>query len=153
MDSLTSVILTPVFTAVLLLLIPGNFRVVLRLAAILGSAWTAWTAVALFSRFHAGQEGLQFESLVPWVTVGSVNLAYHVGADGLNIGLILVTGLVGFAAVLVSWNIERHVKLFYVLLMLMIAGAMGAFASLDLFFFYFFNTNIIKRLIYIKIFW
>jgi hypothetical protein len=38
MDSLTSVILTPVITAVLLLLIPGNFRVVLRLAAILGSA-------------------------------------------------------------------------------------------------------------------
>jgi len=139
MDSLTSVILTPVFTAVLLLLIPGNFRVVLRLAAILGSACTAWTAVSFFSRFHAGQEGLQFESLIPWVTVGPLNLSYHVGADGLNIGLILVTGLVGFAAVLVSWNIERHVKLFYVLLMSMIAGAMGAFASLDLFFFYFFN--------------
>ena len=43
---LTSVILAPVITAVLLLLIPGNFRVVLRLAAILGSACTAWTASA-----------------------------------------------------------------------------------------------------------
>ena len=29
---------------------------------------------------------------------------------------------VGFAAVLVSWNIERHVKLFYVLLMSMIGA-------------------------------
>jgi len=58
MDSLNSVILTPVFTAVLLLLIPGNFRVVLRLVAILGSASTAWTAISLFSRFEAGQAGL-----------------------------------------------------------------------------------------------
>jgi len=139
MDSLTSVILTPVFTAVLLLLIPGNYRVVLRALDILGSAATAWAAAGQFARFQAGHGALQFESLVPWVTVGPLNVAYHVGADGLNIGLILATGLVGFAAVLASWNIERHVKLFYVLLMLMIAGAMGAFASLDLFFFYFFT--------------
>ncbi|MFM7802972.1 MAG: proton-conducting transporter membrane subunit, partial [Verrucomicrobiota bacterium] len=139
MDSLTPVLLTPVVTALLLLLVPGNLRVVLRAVAIVGSALTAWTAIGLFSRFHPGEAGLQFESMVPWVTVGPMKLAYHVGADGLNIGLILVTGLVGLAAVLVSWNIERHVKLFNVLLMLMISGAMGAFASLDLVLFYFFN--------------
>jgi len=139
MASLTSVILVPIVTALLILFVPGNYRVVVRTLAVIGSALTAWLATAAFFRFNPGQEGLQFESIIPWVTVGKLALAYHVGADGLNIGLILVTGLVGFAAVLVSWNIERNPKLFYILLLLMIAGALGAFASLDLLFFYFFN--------------
>jgi NADH-quinone oxidoreductase subunit M len=139
MASLTPVILLPIVTALLILLVPGNYRVIVRLLAVLGSGATAVLAALAFFGFEPGQAGFQFESLVPWVTVGKLSLAYHVGADGLNIGLILVTGLVGFASVLVSWNIERNPKLFFVLLLLIIAGALGAFASLDLLFFYFFN--------------
>jgi NADH-quinone oxidoreductase subunit M len=139
MFSLTSAILVPVITALLILLVPGNYRVVIRALAVAGSALTALIATVLFFSFHPGAEGLQFESVIPWVNVGDLKLAYHVGADGLNIGLILVSGLVGFAAVLVSWNIERNPKLFYILLLAMIAGAVGAFSSLDLLFFYFFN--------------
>jgi NADH-quinone oxidoreductase subunit M len=139
MASLTPLILTPLFTALLVLLVPGNYRVVVRALAVVGSGLTAWLAVLAFFGFHPGQEGLQFESTVPWIHVGTLELAYHVGADGLNIGLLLVTGLVGFASVLASWNIERNPKLFYVLLLLVIAGALGAFASHDLLFFYFFN--------------
>jgi NADH:ubiquinone oxidoreductase subunit 4 (subunit M) len=65
MDSLTPVLLTPVVTAVLLLLIPGNLRVVLRSVAILGSALTAWTAIGLFARFQPGQVGLQSSRSCP----------------------------------------------------------------------------------------
>ncbi|MSU31798.1 MAG: NADH-quinone oxidoreductase subunit M [Pedosphaera sp.] len=139
MDSLSSVILLPLLSAFLILLVPGNYRVIVRAIAVLGSGLTAWIAASLFFRFQPGHEGFQFESILPWISVGKLSLAYHVGADGLNIGLILVTGLVGFASVLVSWNIDRNPKLFYILLLLMIGGALGAFASLDLLFFYFFN--------------
>ena len=139
MDSLSFVILLPLLSALLILLVPGNYRVIVRAIAVLGSGLTAWIAASLFFRFQPGHEGFQFESILPWISVGKLSLAYHVGADGLNIGLILVTGLVGFASVLVSWNIDRNPKLFYILLLLMIGGALGAFASLDLLFFYFFN--------------
>ncbi len=139
MPSLTSLILTPLITAFVLLLIPGTLRVPIRLVAVLGAALTAWKAIWLFAATEPGTASIQFEQLIPWVTVAHFTVAYHVGVDGINIGLLLVAALVGFAAVCVSWDIEKQTKLFYVLLLTMIAGALGAFASLDLFFFYFFN--------------
>jgi NADH-quinone oxidoreductase subunit M len=138
MSPLTSIVLTPLITALIVLLIPGNYRFVLRLVAIAGASVTAVLATRLFFLFQPGG-GLQFDHQVPWLNHAVFSLSYHVGADGLNIGLILAAALVGFAAVGVSWDIERQPKLYYFLLLLIIGGALGAFASLDLFFFYFFN--------------
>src|SRR5438874_5418753 len=47
--------------------------------------------------------------------------------------------IVAFAASCVSWEIKSYEKEFYVLLLVMSGGILGAFASLDLFFFYFFH--------------
>ena len=45
--------------------------------------------------------------------------------------------IVAFAAALCSWEIQTREKEFYILLLVMTGGILGAFASLDLFFFYF----------------
>lgn len=136
---ITSLLLTPLVTALVILCLPASLRVPIRLAAVLGAALTAWKAIGLFVATAAGTSTLQHEQLVPWVSVANFTIAYHVGVDGINVGLILAAALVGFAAVCVSWDIERQTKLYYVLLLAIISGAIGAFASLDLFFFYFFN--------------
>src|ERR1041385_3998424 len=47
--------------------------------------------------------------------------------------------IVAFAAACCSWEIREREKEFYVLLLVMTGGILGAFASLDLFFFYFFH--------------
>jgi formate hydrogenlyase subunit 3/multisubunit Na+/H+ antiporter MnhD subunit len=75
---------------------------------------------------------------LPWVD--GLGISYHVGADGLNIGLILMGAIVAFAAACVSWEIQDREKEFYLLLLVMTGGILGAFASLDLFFF-FSSTN------------
>jgi NADH-quinone oxidoreductase subunit M len=75
--------------------------------------------------------------MVPWVE--SLGINYHVGVDGLNVGLILMGAIVAFAAACVSWEIKSHEKEFYLLLLVMTGGILGAFASLDLFFFYCFH--------------
>ena len=136
---ITSLLLTPLVTALLVLCIPSTLRVPIRLVAVLGAALTAWKALWLFVATEPGIAGLQHEQLSPWAAVANFSIAYHVGVDGINVGLILAAAVVGFAAVCVSWDIERQTKLYYVLLLTIIAGAIGAFASLDLFFFYFFN--------------
>jgi NADH-quinone oxidoreductase subunit M len=59
--------------------------------------------------------------------------------DGINLGLILMGAVVLFAATAVSWNIRSREKQYYILLLLMGGGILGAFASLDLFFFYVFH--------------
>lgn len=138
--SLTStLLLTPFLTAFLVLLVPGNYRFVIRSLALLGSIVTAVLGVALFLKFDPTGAAYQFEGLATWVSSSVLRINYHVGVDGIAAAMLMVTGLVGFAAVAVSWEIEEQTKLFYVLLLVMIGGALGAFASLDLFFFYFFN--------------
>lgn len=139
MSPLTHLILTPFLTALAILLVPGNYRFVIRSLALLGTGISAVLGVVLFFSFEPGATGFQFTHLVPWGTTAFFNLNYHVGLDGISVGMVLVTSLVGFAATAVSWEIERQTKLYYVLLMAIIGGALGAFSSLDLFFFYFFS--------------
>ncbi|HEX9046058.1 MAG TPA: NADH-quinone oxidoreductase subunit M, partial [Verrucomicrobiae bacterium] len=96
---------------------------------------SAILAVKMFCQFVPGANGYQFEQQIPWVT--SLGISYHVGADGLNVGLILMGAIVAFAAALCSFEIQSREKEFYILLLVMSGGILGAFASLDLFFFYF----------------
>ncbi len=67
------------------------------------------------------------------------DLKYYVAADGLSLVMLLLTGMVTVAAVWVTPPIQRRENLFYACLLFITAGAAGAFASQDLFFFYAFH--------------
>jgi len=139
MNLTTSLVVAPLVAAFLVLMVPGNYRIVTRGIALLGGLVTLLLGVAVFVRFDPSGPQYQMESLVPWVSSSSFRLGLHLGVDGVGASMLLVTALVGFSAIAVSWNIERQSKLFYILLLVMLGGALGTFASLDLFFFYFFN--------------
>ena len=97
-------------------------------------------AVKMFWQFDnllTGAARYQFVQQIDWVK--SLGISYHVGVDGLNVGLILMGAIVAFAAALASWEIRDREKEFYILLLVMTGGILGAFASLDMFFFYFFH--------------
>src|SRR5882672_12615183 len=137
MPALTSIICCPLLAALVLAFVPRNFRVVMRGVAVAATLISALLAVALFVKFNTGMDGYQFEQQTPWVP--AVGISYHVGVDGINVGLILMGAIVAFAAACVSTEIKHREKEFYILLLLMAGGILGAFASLDLFFFYFFH--------------
>src|SRR6185503_20005651 len=137
---LTAIILIPLLAALGILSIPRNFRFVIRVVALAATLLTMLLAVKLFLGFNAapaGAGGYKFVHYVPWVE--SLGINYYVGVDGLNVGLILMGGLVAFAAACCSWEIKNREKEYYLLLMVMTGGILGAFASLDLFFFYAFH--------------
>ena len=137
MSPLTYIIGWPLLAAILLLLVPRTFRPVVRAVSILATFISALLALKMFLQFKAGLPGYQFDQQVPWVD--SLGISYHVGVDGINVGLILMGAIVAFAAACVSWEIKEREKEFYILLLVMAGGILGAFASLDLFFFYFFH--------------
>ena len=137
MSPLTYIIGWPLFAAILLLLVPRNFRPVIRAVALFATLISALLALKMFLQFKAGTPGYQFEDQLAWVT--SLGISYHVGVDGINVGLILMGAVVAFAAACVSWEVKEREKEFYILLLVMAGGILGAFASLDLFFFYFFH--------------
>jgi NADH-quinone oxidoreductase subunit M len=134
---LNCIIALPLLAALLIAFIPGNYRFVVRLIALGATLATMILGIILFLNFTADLPGYQFEFSRSWVE--GIGINYHVGLDGISIGLILMGTIVAFAAACVSWEINRSEKLYYVLLMLMTGGILGAFASLDMFFFYFFH--------------
>jgi NADH-quinone oxidoreductase subunit M len=137
MSPLTLIFLLPLLAALVLALIPRNFRFVIRGLALLAALVSMLIAVAAFCKFDSrpSASGFRYEERHVWAP--GAGISYHVGADGLNLGLILMGAVVLFAAVCISWRINKREKEYYILLLLMGGGILGAFASLDLFFFYF----------------
>jgi NADH-quinone oxidoreductase subunit M len=140
MSILTWILALPLLAALALAGVPRSYRVVMRAVAVAITGLTLLLAIALFLGFNGatpGPDGYRFEQQVPWVT--ALGISYHVGVDGINVGLVLMGAVVAFAAACCSWEIRDREKEFYILLLVMTGGILGAFASLDLFFFYFFH--------------
>jgi len=78
----------------------------------------------------------QFLSEFSWLS--SLGIQLSSGLTGIAAPLVLLNGIVFFAAVFISKGITERPKEFYVLLMVLAAGVYGVFISLDLFFFFFF---------------
>jgi len=140
MSTLTFILGWPLVTAVALSFVPRSYRVIIRGAAVLACFCSALLALKMFIQYGAavaGPSGFKFEQQSSWVP--ALGIGYHVGVDGLNLGLILMGAVVALAAACVSWEIKEREKEFYILLLVMAGGILGAFASLDLFMFYFFH--------------
>ena len=136
---LTSIFCVPLLAALLILLIPGNLKVVIRGVALLATFTSMILAILAFVGYALYPSGIYYKFAVqkPWIP--SLGISYHVGVDGINIGLVLMGAVVAFAATCISHRIKTRYKEFYVLLLIMAGGILGAFLSLDLFFFYSFH--------------
>jgi NADH-quinone oxidoreductase subunit M len=136
MDWLLIIVLLPLLAAAAVGFMPGSQRRMIRGITLGASGLSLLCALIAFCTFKVGS-GLQFETKVVWVE--SLGLHFHLAADGINIGIVLMGAIVAFAAACCADDITHRVKEFHILLNLMIGGILGAFASMDLFFFYFFH--------------
>ena len=72
----------------------------------------------------------------PWVPY--FNIQYFLGLDGISLSLVILTGLVSVLACLSSFSIEKQVKGYFSLFLLLLSSMMGVFIALDMFLFYVF---------------
>src|SRR5437867_9353836 len=98
MSTLTYILGWPLLAAIVLTLVPRNYRFVIRIVALLTTLISLILAVTLFLKFDAAPavDGYRFQQSVSWVK--SLGISYHVGVDGINLGLILMGATVAFAA-------------------------------------------------------
>jgi len=136
-NALSLTLLFPLLGALAIAFVPATYRFLIRLIALISAGLTLICGLIVFLSFDASAAGYQFKQAVSWVD--ALGIQYKVGVDGINVGIILMGCIVAFSATCVSYPIIERVKEFYLLLLLMIAGILGAFASLDLFFFFFFH--------------
>ena len=99
MSILTYIFGWPLVAALLLVFVPRNYRVIIRAIALLATLTSAVLAVKMFMQYAGAPldvDGYRFVQQIPWVE--SLGISYHVGVDGLNVGLILMGAIVAFAA-------------------------------------------------------
>ncbi len=72
----------------------------------------------------------------PWIERFNIN--YYLGADGISMPLVLMTTLLSFLAMIASWKIDRFVRGYCMLFLLLETGMLGTFLALDFFLFYIF---------------
>ncbi len=152
---LTAVVFLPLAGAFLILLAvrgDGNARVARLIAAAVALADFA-LAVIVFTRFDAASsERFQLLDRFEWFSASAFTAQYQLGVDGLSAPLVLLTGMLGFCAVLASWGISKRVKEYFVWLLVLQTSVMGVFVSLDfLLFFLFWELELIPMYFLISI--
>lgn len=111
-----------------------------RPAAGIAAAFNLALSLGLIWLYPAAQGGYAYVMDFPWVSLqGLPPIRFHFGVDGISLPLVFLTAIVTVAAIAVSPASIRRSSEYYCYLLLMSLGAMGAFTSLDLFFFYIFH--------------
>ncbi len=157
---LSAIVFIPIVAAVIILFMDGKQRDLIRGVAIsttvtllVLSALVYFGYNAQVSALTAAQDeiasnggeasasemfnrGLAFEEEYDWVP--DLGISYHVGVDGLTAPMVLLTGMVAVAGVLISWRVEDRIREFMAFFLLLVAGVYGVFVAIDLFQLFFF---------------
>ena len=132
---LSIIVLAPVAGAILIALfgkkawVPRAIALTVGVISLAGSIWV----YATLDRTHVGY---QFVESVPWIP--SLGVSYTLGVDGISAPMLVLTALVIFTGALVSWNVEERQREYFALLLLLVTGVFGVFASVDAFLLFFF---------------
>jgi NADH-quinone oxidoreductase subunit M len=133
---LSYMIFIPVAGMFVVLALPSAAHTLIKWTAAAFTVPPLLMAIWLFFNFDRSQAGFQFVQHYTWIP--SYNIEYFVGVDGISITMVLLTALLCFLCMFASWGIEKAVKGYFALFLLLDAAMMGVFVALDFFLFYIF---------------
>jgi NADH-quinone oxidoreductase subunit M len=142
-------IVVPLIAATLLMLLGDDARRA-RFVALGASLLTFALSLLLWSKFDMGNGDFQF---VEKADLFGQAFSYHLGADGISLTLIALTGLLMPLCILASWtSITVRVRDYMIAFLVMEALMMGVFVSLDMMLFYvFFEAGLIPMYLIIGV--
>ncbi len=135
---LSALIYTPIVGALLImLLIPSQDTRMIKGTAIIFTLLAFLFSLIVLGNFQTGTPKMQLVEHASWIP--SIGVSYFLGVDGVSILLILLTTLISAIVVFCSFpEIEERQKEYYVCLLFLETGMLGAFMALDVFLFYIF---------------
>ncbi len=142
---LSVITFTPLVAALIILLLPANRKNAARAVALAAAAFALILSVWVYFTYDQAAAGYQFIEKYDWLPVLGISL--HFGVDGISTPLVLLTGVVMFTGVLISWGddhphvmagIQDRPREFFAFLFVLATGVFGVFVSLDLFMLIFF---------------
>ena len=126
----------PVVGMVVIAFIPRDKEETIKIIAGATTGFQFLLTLVLWNNFDSANGKMQFNEYAEWIP--SFNIAYILGVDGLSLPMVVLTGLLFFLGVFVSWNTKKAVKGYFALFLLLDTGVMGVFLALDFFLFYIF---------------
>ena len=133
---LSVIIFSPLVAALIILLMPADRKTEIRVAALVTATFALILSLWVYLSYDQAAAGYQFIEKYSWMPQFGISL--HLGVDGISTPLVLLTGVVMFTGVIISWGIEDRPREFFAFLFLLASGVFGVFVALDLFMLFFF---------------
>ena len=132
---LTMLIVVPLVGAGVVALIPKSREEIVKIAGLGFSGATLAMTIWLLTNFEKLDAGFQFSSKHEWIK--QFGVSWNLGVDGISLFLVVLTGIL-FPIAILGPDERHNVKPYIAWLLLLEAGVMGVFLSLDLFVFFVF---------------
>jgi NADH-quinone oxidoreductase subunit M len=128
-------IAVPAVSALIVALLPRTRPEIVAPIGFAATLATGALAIAVLANFDVGEVGYQYASKREWIE--AFGISWNVGIDGLSVLFVALTGVL-FPIALVGPKEEHDLKGFTAWILMLEAGVMGVFVSLDLFLFFLF---------------
>ncbi|MGH7859676.1 MAG: NADH-quinone oxidoreductase subunit M [Candidatus Binatia bacterium] len=134
---LTGLVFSPTLGAIYLALMPAEDAQALRRAALAFSIIPLALSLVVLGRFDAASGDFQLVERHAWIP--DFGVTYQLGIDGVSLFLVLLTTLLTSIVILSSFgDVQRRVKEYMMLMLVLETGMLGTLLALDLFLFYVF---------------
>src|SRR6202163_2322327 len=152
MDHILSIVLfTPLVGALILFLLPSSNTTAIRWWANIVAFVGFLVSLPLVFQFDRTKD-FQFVEKASWIP--SIGATYHLGIDGLGLLLVILTTVVGFLAILASWNaVQDRLKEYYAFFLLLQTAMLGVFMALDFLLFFVFWETVLVPMYFIIAIW
>ncbi|GAB3913434.1 NADH-quinone oxidoreductase subunit M [Larkinella knui] len=140
---LSSLIFIPLLGSLLVILLPDSLKNSYKWITLAVCSLELLVCGAIYVAFDPTQADYQLLERADWISLtlgslGVVSIDYLVGIDGISLPLVLLTGVVMLVGAISSWTIDKRLKAYYALYLLLTATIIGCFIALDFFLFFLF---------------
>lgn len=164
MGVLSILIFLPLVATLLILALPSSAKATYKYIALVFTVVQLGLSLYLYQHFDPALSGInkldgyQFVEQLSWIrldlgNIGKLEIDYFVGVDGISLPLIVLSTLVMLMSIGASWNINKSLKGYFALLMVLNTAVMGIFSALDFFLFYVFYEVMLLPLYFLIGIW
>ncbi len=138
---LSLTVFLPLAGSLVILFLPSRAHAAIKWVSLAASGGALWASIDILRKFNPADTGFGMRVQKPWIE--AFNIQYFMGVDGISVTMVLLTALLSFLCLVASWRIEewqvnRGIKGYFALFLMLEAGMMGVFQALDFFLFYVF---------------
>lgn len=149
---LTTIIFLPAVGALVISLISSERKNLIKFLGIFFTSITFLLSVYVFLKYQPQTTSFQFVETYPWIP--SLDISYRIGIDGISLLLLVLTTFLTPVGLLATWgSVEKRVKGYVIMFLLLETGMNGVFCALDTFLFYIFWETMLIPMYFIIGIW